>query len=96
MIDDFKAYAIAIFGIMAGQFLRMGQKISQGKPVTLSDLLVMFSLLPAYGALVGAAGAHLGWSVLMIVAVAICAGWLGFGAMHTVLALVRGNLPKSD
>ena len=32
----------------------------------------------------------------MIVAVAICAGWLGFGAMHTVLALVRGNLPKAD
>ena len=95
-MGQIKFYALAIFGVVAGQFLRMGQKISQGKPLAMADLLVMFSLLPAYGGLVGAAGAHFGWSVLMIVAVAICAGWLGFGAMHTVLALVRGNLPKAD
>lgn len=96
MIDELKIYALAIFGVVAGQFLRMGSKIEKGQPVTWRDVFVMFSLLPAFGALIGAATTHFGWSVPLALAVSICAGWLGFGAMRSLLALVRGQFPKMD
>jgi len=101
-MKDWQAYVLAAFAVAAGQVLKMGRKIEAGEPVTRRDLFVLCSMLPAFGSLIGAAGAHYGLPVWLILALGTSAGWVGFGAMKVVLAAVRsftGQLmapPKVD
>jgi hypothetical protein len=86
---DWQTYALSAFAVAAGQVLRVGQKIEAGKAVTWRDLFVMFSLLPAFGSLGGAAAAHFGWPEWSTIVAGISAGWLGFGTMRFVLVIFK-------
>ncbi len=86
-----QAYALAAFGVAAGQALRVGRKIERGEPVGWRDLWVMMSLLPAFGAMIGAAAEHYGSPTWLILATGVSAGWIGIGAMRFVLAIVRAT-----
>jgi len=88
-VKDWQGYALAIFGVAAGQVLRLGRKIEAGERVGLRDLYVLVSMLPAFGALIGAAGTHYGLPIWASLTLSISAGWVGFGAMRVVLAAAR-------
>lgn len=101
-MKDWQAYVLAAFAVAAGQVLKMGRKIEAGEQVTRRDLFVLCSMLPAFGSLIGAAGAHYGLPVWAILTLGTSAGWIGFGAMRVVLAAARSfvgqimSAPKSD
>ncbi|WP_294260803.1 hypothetical protein [uncultured Sphingomonas sp.] len=88
-MKDWQIYALAVFAVFAGQILRMGQKIEAGRPVTWRDLFVTCSLLPAFGAMAGAAAVHLHWPAWTIIVAGVSAGWMGFATMRFVLVLGR-------
>lgn len=82
-------YALAVFAVASGQVLKLGRKIEGGEPVGSRDLFVLCSMLPAFGSLVGAAGAHYGLPTWGILTLGTSAGWVGFGTMRVVLAMGR-------
>lgn len=86
---DWQAYGLAVFAVAAGQVLKLGRKIEGGEPVGSRDLFVLCSMLPAFGSLIGAAGAHYGLPTWSILTLGTSAGWVGFGAMRVVLAAAR-------
>ena len=86
---DWQTYALSAFAVAAGQVLRVGQKIETGKSVTWRDLFVMFSLLPAFGSLGGAAAIHFGWPAWSTLVAGTSAGWVGFGTMRFVLVIFK-------
>ncbi|MCT8002998.1 hypothetical protein NZL82_14045 [Sphingomonas sanguinis] len=88
-MKDWQHYGIGVFAVAAGQWLRIGQKIEAKQPVTWRDIAVLISLLPAFGALGGAAAQHFGWPLWAYLTVAISSGWLGFGAMKFVLGAAK-------
>ncbi len=88
-VKDWQHYLIGAFAVAAGQWLRIGQKIEAKQPVTWRDIAVLVSLLPAFGALGGAAAQHFHWPLWAYLAVTISSGWLGFGAMKFVLGAAR-------
>lgn len=91
MIRGWQIYALAAFGVIAGQALRVGRKIESGQAVGWRDLAVMISLLPAFGAMIGAAAEHYGSPTWLILATGVSAGWIGVGSMRFVLAIVRAT-----
>jgi len=93
-VRDWQAYALAVFAVLAGQALRVGQKIEAGKPVTWRDLIVMCSLLPAFGSIAGAAAVHFAWPTWSILVAGISAGWLGFAAMRLLIAMLPNLMPE--
>lgn len=88
-MKDWQTYALAAFAVAAGQFLRVGQKIEAGKPVSWRDIFVMCSLLPAFGSMAGAAALHFGWPAWTTIVAATSAGWVGFGTMRFVLVIAK-------
>jgi hypothetical protein len=86
---EWQAYILAAFAVVAGQALKVGRKIDRGEPVGTRDLLVMFSMLPAFGSMIGAAAAHYGAPTWIILLTGVAAGWIGFGAMKVVLLILR-------
>lgn len=85
-MKEWQAIALAVFGVTAGRILQMGQKIDRGEPVTWRDLLVLCSLLPAFGALIGSAGSYYKVDWPVIIGTSVVAGWLGFAFMRLVVA----------
>lgn len=92
-MKDWQAYALAAFAVAAGQVLKIGRKIEAGKPVTWRDIAVLCTLLPAFGALGGAAALHFQWPVWTILLAGICAGWTGIGTIRVVLRVLPSLLP---
>lgn len=89
MMRDWQVYLLSAFAVLAGQVLRIGQKIEAGRPVTWRDLFVMCSLLPAFGSMAGAAALHFHWPVWSVLVAGISAGWMGFATMRFVLVVAR-------
>ncbi|KQN93843.1 hypothetical protein ASE95_02755 [Sphingomonas sp. Leaf231] len=90
---DWQAYALAAFAVAAGQVLKIGRKIEAGKPVTWRDIAVLCTLLPAFGALGGAAALHFQWPAWTILLAGICAGWTGIGTIRVILRMLPTLLP---
>ena len=92
-MKDWQAYALAAFAVAAGQALKAGRKIEAGKPVTWRDLAVLCTMLPAFGALGGAAALHFEWPTWTILLAGTCAGWTGIGTIRVVLRVLPMLLP---
>ena len=86
---DWQAYILAAFAVVAGQALKIGRKIERGEQVGTRDVFVMFSMLPAFGSMIGAAAAHYGAPTWIILLTGVSAGWVGFGAMKVVFLILR-------
>lgn len=87
------AYGLALFAVAAGYLIKIGRKIEAGKAVTGRDWGVLATILPAFGALGGAAAVHFGSPVWLILLAGICAGWMGIGTMKLLLKLLPYVLP---
>lgn len=92
-MKEWQPYALAVFAVASGQVLKIGRKIEAGKPVTWRDIAVLCTMLPAFGAIGGAAASHFALPVWAILLIGSLAGWIGIGAIRLSLALLPYILP---
>ncbi|KQO50430.1 hypothetical protein [Sphingomonas sp. Leaf257] len=93
-MKDWQFYALAAFAVASGQVLKIGRKLEAGRAVTWRDIMVLCSILPAFGAIGGAMAIHFHMPVWSVLFAGTCAGWTGIGTMRVMLAALPYILPE--
>jgi hypothetical protein len=89
LFDAWPVYALILFGIAAGQFARIGQRVDRGERLRLRHLLAELTMLPAFGSLGGVLATAQGWPVWAQLGFGIAAGWMGFGMFGLIIGGLR-------
>ncbi|MEK9213138.1 hypothetical protein [Sphingomonas sp. 2378] len=92
---DWQFYALAAFAVASGQVLKIGRKLEAGRAVTWRDIMVLCSILPAFGAIGGAMAIHFHMPVWSVLFAGTCAGWTGIGTIRLMLAALPYILPEA-
>ena len=88
-IDTWPAFALALFGVAAGQIARIGQRLERGERLRPRHVIAELSMLPAFASFGGALAAAQDWPIWAQLGFGISAGWSGFGMFRTIVGGLR-------
>jgi hypothetical protein len=89
VLETWPAYALVLFGVAAGQFGRIGQRLERGETLRLRHLFAELSMLPAFASFGGALAIGMDWPIWAKLGFGIAAGWSGFGMFRTIVVGLR-------